>query len=431
MYKQIIFSALFLFILAPALFSQEGDKAKIEQERQDLQKEIREIEGMYSKVQGQTKQSLSQLNLIQRKLNVQNRYLSNISRELRFINDDLYLTNMEIYRLQKQLDTLKTQYAKSVVYAYKNRGSYNFLNFIFSANGFNDALKRIAYLKSYRAYREQQVQNIYETQKKIAQRRVEMLAKKDEQNKALTEKADQAKELEMTKKEQSAVVSKLRAQQKDLQKELTAKKKRDRDLKNQIDAIVRREIEAAKREAEKKAKADAANNPSVGTATGVDATRTAAAKSGSYLALNAEDIKLNEGFENNKGRLPWPVDNGKVKIKFGKYEYQIAENSRPLVDYNPGITISTPNGNSVKAIFEGEVASVTRIADEVVVVIRHGKYFTVYSNLSSASVSNGAKVSKGQVIGRAGMDDDGSGGKVDFMVLIEKKEQNPELWLRR
>lgn len=426
-----IFIGVWMLLLTLASVAQV-EKEKIEKEKQEIQNEIKEIEGMYNKVQGQTRQSINQLGLIKRKLDLQNRVLGTISREIKFINDDLYLSNIEIYRLQKQLDTLKEQYAKSIVYTYKNRGTFNFLNFIFSANGFADALKRIAYLRSYRAYRQQQVENIQETQRKIEQRKEEMIGKKNEKNKVLDAQADEAKKLEGTKREQSLVVNQLKSKQKDIEKELNAKRKRFRDLQNQIDAIVRRAKDEAIREAKRKAAEEAANKPKTTNAdVGAVSNKPAATPAKTnYLDLTEADVALNDNFELNKGKLPWPVA-GEVKLKFGRYEYYLSEKSKPLIDDNPGVTFSTNPGTPVKAVFKGEVAGVSRLADEVIVVIRHGKYFTTYSNLTGVTVKKGDQVSQGQVLGRAGNDDEGNGGKIDFILMDESKNVNPEVWLRR
>lgn len=430
-----LFTGLVLILLTLGAAAQGGDKEKIEKEKQELQNEIKEIEGMYNKVQGQTRQSINQLGLIKRKLDLQNRVLGTISREIKFINDDLYLSNVEIYRLQKQLDTLKEQYAKSIVYTYKNRGTFNFLNFIFSANGFADALKRIAYLRSYRVYRQRQVENIAETQKKIEQRKNEMIAKKNDKNKVLGTQSEEAKKLEATRREQSSVVSKLKSQQKDIEKQLAAKRKRSRELQNQIDAIVRRAKDEAIREAKRKAAEEAANKPADKPKTGnADVantnTKPATNTKTNYLDLTEADVALNDNFEQNKGRLPWPVV-GDVQLGFGRYEYFLSENSKPLIDDNPGVTFSTNPGTPVKSIFKGEVAGVTRLSDEVVVVIRHGKYFTTYTNLTGVTVKKGDQVSQGQVIGRAGTNEDGNGGKIDFILMDESRNVNPEIWLRK
>lgn len=450
MRKKIFLNLLLLTGFAGLVNAQPlQDKSQLERERKEIQKELSEIQEQYNKVKGQTKQTLGQLNILNRKMNLQEQYIGSINKELKGIDDDIYLSNLEIYRLQKQVDTLKTQYAKTVVYAYKNRSSYDYLNFIFSANSFNDAIRRISYLKSYRSYREKQVGVILETQKLIAHRKEQQLGRKQQKNVALENQTKQVQELAVQKKEKDAVVAQLKSKEKDLSKQMAAKKKKDRDLQNAITAIVRREIEAAKKEAEAKAKADAdakkkadeiakKNKPAENPSTNKPATNPTVAttpkrdevakKPDSYLNFNATDIALNNKFELNRAKLPWPVDNGIVTLHFGTNKI---DNTLLTFD-NPGITISTPSsGVAVKAVFDGEVSGVYNLGDGMAITIRHGKYFTTYSNLSSVSVSKGTSVKTGQQIGKAGKDDDGSGGQIDFILMIETRNVDPQPWLRR
>jgi murein hydrolase activator len=431
---QKLLIVLLLFFCVQTSFGQT-DKANMEKERQEIQQEIRELQSSLSKVKGQTKANLSKLRMLQQKLELQDRLIGNINKEIRIISDDIYTSNLEINRLQKQLDTLKSEYAKSVVYAYKNKSSYDFLNFIFSASSFNDALKRVSYLKSYRSYRQQQVTNIQETQKLIQDRKQQLLGKQTQKKSALQNQQQQMAALADQKKEKDAVVAKLKSQEKDLAKQMSVKRKRDNILKGQIAAIVRREIERARKEEEariaaaKKKEADANKNASTTTGTAATTTKKAAEpakKRTDYLVLNEGQAKLAANFVSNKGGLPWPVDNGIVSIPFGTSRVE------GLTMDNPGITISTPSaGTTVKAVFEGEVSAVSNTGDGMMVMIRHGKYFTVYSNLSSASVNRGDAVRTGQAIGRAAEADDGSGGQVDFMLMIETKNVNPQPWLKR
>jgi len=458
MKKNILLAILVFGLITSAKAQPVQDKSQLEKERQELQRELKEIQNAYNKVKGQKKQTLGQLTVLNKKINLQEQYINAISKEIKSIDDDVYLSNLEIYRLQKQLDTLKAQYARTVVYAYKNRSNYDYLNFIFSANSFNDAVKRVTYLKSYRAYREKQVATILETQDLIAQRKQQQLGRKEQKNTALGNQTKQVQELAEQKKEKDAVVSQLKSKEKELQGQIATKKKRDRDLQNAITAIVRREIEAArakaKAEADAKAKADAdakakadalakkntpatnpASNPSVTTKPTVTNPTTTVAKRNeptkkpdSYLDLNAKDVALNTSFQTNKARLPWPVDNGIVTMRFGNNQI---ENTKLTFD-NPGITISTPSaGVPVKAVFDGEVVGVYNLGDGMAVTIRHGKYFTTYSNLSGVSIAKGTAVKTGQQIGRAGKDDDGSGGQIDFILMIETKNIDPSPWLRR
>ncbi len=458
MRKKYFFSLLLLSGLAGIVGAQPiQDKTQLEKERKEIQKELNEIQGQYNQVKGQTKQTLGQLSILKRKINLQEQYINSINKELKGIDDDIYLSNLEIYRLQKQLDTLKTQYAKTVIYAYKNRSSYDYLNFIFSANSFNDAIRRISYLKSYRSYREKQVGVILETQQLIAHRKDQQLGRKQQKNVALGNQTKQVQELAVQKKEKDAVVAQLKSKEKDLSKQIAAKKKKDRDLQNAIVAIVRREIKAAEDAAKAKAKAEAdekkkaddlakknkpaenptskpgtnpvSTNPTTTTTTAATAKRNEPAKRPeSYLDFNATDVALNNKFELNRAKLPWPVDNGVVTMNFGNNKI---DNTLLTFD-NPGITISTASaGAPVKAVFDGEVVGVYNLGDGMAVTIRHGKYFTTYSNLTGVSVSKNAVVKTGQQIGRTGKDDDGGGGQIDFILMIETRNVDPKPWLRR
>ncbi len=471
MKKNIFLALLFSGITCLLAAQPPGqDKSRLEQERQDIQNELKEIQGLYDKVKGQRKQTLGQLNVLNRKINLQEQYIGSISKELRSIDDDIYLSNLEIFRLNRQVDTLKAQYARTVVYAYKNKSNYDYLNFIFSASSFNDVIKRIAYLKSYRSYREKQVATIVETKELIANRQQQQLGRKDQKKVALENQTSQVDELASQKKEKDVVITELKSKEKDLKGQIASKMKKDRDLKNAITAIVRREIEAARKEAEAKAvarakaEADAKRKADVeakkktedatakNTTTNAEAAKTenttraavktddnASAISGpsrttlvkkpdSYLDLNASDVALNNKFELNKSKLPWPVDNGIMTLRFGRNKID----GTLLTFDNPGITISTPTpGITVKSVFDGEVVAVYSIGDGMVITIRHGKYFTTYSNLSGVSVSKGSIVKTGQAIGKSGRDDEGVAGQIDFILMIETRNVDPQPWLRR
>ncbi len=425
--KRLFFLFVFVFIGAGFIYAQD-DKAQMEKERQEIQQELADLQKNYDQIKGQRSATLGQLSVLKRKIQVQERYLNNINREIRYLNDDIYYSTLEIIKMRKQLDTLKAQYSRSVVYAYKNRSNYDFLNFIFSATNFNDALKRIAYLKSYRSYREQQVNSIIETQQQIEKRKQLQIGQMNEKKMAIQNQAKQVQVLQGQKKEKDEAVNELRSQEKELKKQIASKQKRDRDLKSAILAIVRREAKKAEEEAKAKAKTkENVTTTDVGAANTNTRTATPAARPNSYLDLNAEDKKLNADFFRNKGILPWPVDQGVPTIHFGPY----AVEGTKLKGDNPGVTISTPMGTSVKSVFEGQVAGVYNLGDGMAVTIRHGKYFTTYSNLSSVNVSKGATVATGQVIGKAGQSDDGNGGQIDFILMIESKNVNPEPWLRR
>ena len=429
----IIFFILILFSFTTFAQQLAQDKSHVEKERVELQQEINTIQKDYKLIKGKAKASLGELNAITKQINLQERYINNISKEILLIDGDIYSSNLEIYRLKNQLDTLKTQYAKSVVYTYKNRSNYDYLNFIFSAVSFNDAMKRITYLKQYRDYREKQVEKIKETQALITQRQKQQLTKKENKNAALKNQNSQVAELSRQKNEKARVVKELKSQEKDLLKQLNAKRKRDNDMKNALNAILKRiekENKIAKKKEEDKNKRNITSKPITPVLTDKPTTSVAKSKEvkGS-IELNSGDIKLSGEFQQNKGRLPWPVDNGYVSIHFGPYE---VEGLKHVKGYNSGITIITDNpGQQVKAAFNGEVVAIHDLGDSKAVFLKHGKYLTTYGKLSSVSVSMGERVVTGQMVGRTGSADNGVGGQIDFMLLIENREQNPELWLKR
>src|SRR5215510_15150918 len=191
--KRSFFLLVFVFAGAGFLYAQ-GDKAQMEKERQDIQQELADLQKNYNQIKGQRSATLGQLSVLKRKIQVQERYLNNINREIRYLNDDIYYSTLEIIKMRKQLDTLKAQYSRSVVYAYKNRSTYDFLNFIFSASNFNDALKRVAYLKSYRAYRQQQVTSIISKQQEIATKRKQQEGEMNERKLAQQNQMKQVQE---------------------------------------------------------------------------------------------------------------------------------------------------------------------------------------------------------------------------------------------
>jgi septal ring factor EnvC (AmiA/AmiB activator) len=425
-----IFATFVFFLCTIAALAQEPTKDQLEKQRADLKKEIQATEKALIETQKTTKVNVGQLSLINKKLNLQDNVIRNISGEIQKLGDNIYLSQLEINKIKRILDTLKIEYAKSMVYAYKNRSNYDFLNFIFAANNFNDAIKRIAYLKSYRNYREMQAENILKTQALLEDKIQKLSGMKAQKKDVLDEKDKELEKLQKQKEEKASIVNQLKGRQKELSAQVREKRKQDAKLKNAITAMIRREIERAKAEAARKEKerlAAAAKNNKSNAASDKPATASKPAssiRSGSVLVSSEADRELNASFEKNKGALPWPAD-GYVISHFGPNQYPGG------IDYNnPGVSIGVKVGAPVKSIFDGEVTLVNYMDDKQVVFIKHGKYFTVYSNLASASVQRGDKVKTGQVIGKAGVNDDGN-GEVDFILMQESNNVNPESWLKR
>jgi len=425
----------FLFFCTSLAVVTGQSKDELERKRRQIQSEIDQLQQQQQLISKDKKAGIGQLNLIQSKLRKRYAVIENINQEVRLIDNSIFANNREIYRLQKQLDTLRSQYARTIEYAYKNRSSYDMLNFIFTSSSFNDAVKRAAYLKSYRQYREDQVASIRRTREELSVRIRQLSENKVQKSRTLEEQNLQKKMLEDEKREKAGFVNKLKAREKELSRELAAKRKLDRDLQAAIAAVVRREIQKA---ADERRKADAARrleeanaaSKPAGTTT-APAASTAAAKPAAparreaVLESTPEVTRVSVGFENNRRNLPWPVDAAMVTSGFGRRPIE----GTTLFEENIGITIATQQGAAVKSVFEGVVKSVFDVAGSMAVTIQHGKYFTTYYNLSSASVSKGSQVYMGQVIGKAGVNDDGD-GEIMFVVNNESTFVDPQGWLK-
>ena len=422
-----LYTTGFILLLFVALDGLAQSREDLERKRKEIQQEIASLQEAQTAISKDKKASVSQLKLIERKLKSRYAVINNLNDEMDLIDNTIFSNNREIYRLQKQLDTLKQQYAKTIEYSYKNRSSYDMLNFIFTATSFNDAVKRATYLKSYRKYRDEQVVNINRTQKELSER-IEMLsANKQEKGKVLEEQNKQKAILEGEQKEKNQFVSKLKAREKEIEKEVTAKKKVERSLQNSIAAIIKREIEAARRKAEEEARklaSSTAAKPAEKAPSAAPST-SAPVRKANILENTPEVTKVSVGFENNRGNLPWPVDKGTITSSFGRQRIE----GTKIDEDNSGITIQTLSGAPVKAVFEGVVTTVYDVAGSQTVTIKHGKYFTTYFNLSTVTVAKGAKVSMGQAIGKAAENFDGD-GEILFMLNEEMRFVNPEIWLK-
>lgn len=450
--KKILLLLTICFATVSSINAQGQTKDELQKKESDLKREITELTNQLTKYQVDRKSSVKAAAAVQRKIAAREELMNNISRQVKAIDETIYQNELEIYRMKKELDTLKTKYAQSIVFAYKNRSSYQALNFLFSATSFNDGLKRMTYLKSYRKLRETQVDNIVKTQNLLQQKMGSLTANKKEQTVVLQNQKGEIQNLEKDKKEKEQVVRDLKSQEKEITAQLRKKEKQRQDMKNTIAAIIRREtIEAEKREKLAKQKAlddekkrlaqeKAANKPdniakNDGGKTApkpkpviTSATTGLAGSNGEtrvYTTLEGSREGFEESIKFERRNLPWPVSIGTVVIPFGSYS-----SVGKIIGVNDGIDIALPVGTAVKAVADGKVSYVGDVGGEQVVIVKHGKYFTSYSHLSSVSVSREQMVKAGTVLGSSGTDDDGQ-GMMQFMVTNDKGTPlNPKSWLK-
>jgi septal ring factor EnvC (AmiA/AmiB activator) len=306
----------------------------------------------------------------------------------------------DIDSLKDRLDTMKAQYARNIVYAYKLRNNYEYLSFIFSATSFTDAFRRAQYFRAYHQYCEDQVVAIKSTQKLLTGKITGLEIARREKD-AVIEKQEKQKEvLEEEKNEKNAIVKTLKSKEKEITKELTVKSNAYKRVMSAVtnaigDVYVHKpsESSAAKKEVKK-------------------------------LELTPEGKRISGSFEDNKGHLPWPVEKASIKMHFGR------NTQGPVITNNPGLTLETEPATKVKAIFEGEVVRIFDIDGAWTVIVRHGKYFSVYSNLQSISVSRNQKIEADQLVGVAAKNAEGN-GEIDFILMQEIKNLDPEKWLKK
>jgi septal ring factor EnvC (AmiA/AmiB activator) len=441
-----LFSTL-LLVMAFAIGASAQTKEELQQKEKELQKEIADLNRSMNETQSNKKLSLKQLAIIRNKINKREELVNSINKQVRQMDETIFLNERDIYRLRKELDTLKVKYAKSIVFAYKNRSSYEYLNFLFSASSFNDAIKRMNYLKSYRQNREAQANAIVKSDKLLQVKIVDLSTSKKERLTALVSQSAQLKELQDDKKQQDQVVAELKGKEKELARQIADKDKQRRKVQDAFNAIIRRAIaDAQKKEAAAKQKAlddqkkaqnaadaTAKNNPPATARPKADNSEpvtgvTATNRDRAYTPLEStpEGKEMSINFENNKGRLPWPAATGVITARFGVTPIP----GTKLTRKTDGIEISLPVGSTVRSVADGIVIYAAEIDGEQALVVRHGKYFTSYSNMSSLSVSKDQEVKAGSVLGKSGTSIDGEGIMI-FSIMNDKGvQQNPELWLK-
>lgn len=447
--RKRLFSVFFLVSMMSFCAFAQNTREELQKKEQELQKEIADLNRMINETQNNKKISLKQLAIIKSKINKREELVNSINRQVRQMDETIFTNERDIYRLRKELDTLKIKYAKSIVFAYKNRSSYEYLNFLFSATSFNDAIKRVTYLKSYRQNRETQANAIMQSDQLLQQKISVLSSNKKERLGVLQTQSQQLKVLEADKKEQDQVVAQLKGKEKELARQVSDKEKQRQRVQQAFNAIIRREIEEAKKrelarqkaldDQKKAAAADLAKNntapkptkptkPSASLSNEPVTGVAAPARDRVYTPLEStpEEREMSINFENNKGRLPWPVSMGVVTAHYGIEKIAGTKLSRRT----DGIEISLPIGSTVRSVADGKVIWAGEVDGQQVLVVQHGKYFCGYQNLSSVSVSKDQEVKAGSVLGKSGISIDGEGILL-FSIMNDKSvQQDPENWLK-
>ena len=442
----ILFSTVVLSMQASAQAS--DSREDLQKQEQTLRKELEELNQLLEKTKKNKKNSLGQLEAIRSKISKRKSLINGIAKQVKILDDAIYNNQLDVQRLNKDLDTLKSRYQKSIVFAYKSRSGYEYLNFLFSAGSFNDAIKRITYLKSYRQNREAQASAIDLSQTDLNAKINILGANKKDRLKTLVVQNEQLKVLVVDQKEQDKIVKQLKSKEQEITAQVRQKEAQRKKMQSALLTIIRREtLEAERKEKERIAKLKSANdgakaavknnneatastktsakNSKVGNVEG-GLTSTTDNRPYSALETTEEGREASILFENNRGNLPWPVDRGNVYIHFGVENIPGTKLNRK----SDGIELALPKGSSVKSVANGVVKYTGDINGDLTVFIQHGKYFSTYTHLSSINVSKDQEVRAGTTLGKSGINLDGEGALL-FMINNEKGVFfDPESWLK-
>lgn len=404
-YVSIFFFALLLL----CEFSFAQTKRELQLRRDKLQKEIDNANKQLVLLSKSKSVTLAQLNELKKKISLRQKLIGTINTEISSLGNEIEKTSGELHSLEDQMIHLKQEYATMIQFAHKNQDRYERLMFVFASADFNQAFKRIKYFQEINEYRRQQAAMIDSTQNKLTNKKSDLETQKTEKLQLRNQEVQQKKNLDKEKQEQDKMIVKLQDREQKLRKDLAEKQKAKQRLERSIENLVRKEIEAAR----KKAVASGKKNV---TSTNV-------------FSLTPEAQKLSSNFSGNKGSLPWPVESGTISSSFGEHPHP---SLKGVIIKNDGIDIETAKGNAARAIFGGEVSGTIDIPGSgAAVIIRHGEYISVYSNLQQVFVKKGDVVITKQKIGSIGDNDDGDKAEINLQIWKGFSKLNPQLWLTR
>ncbi|MEY4835898.1 MAG: hypothetical protein RI980_2013 [Bacteroidota bacterium] len=413
--------ALFVLFFSFSATAQIDEKEKLEQRKEQLQRELSEAK---TKLQNEKKKEKSVLKEIagqEAQIKISEKIISTIAKQARILDDNIYLTQLEINKLNKDLKIMKEDYAKMIVKSYKSRSEQSRFMFVLSSTSFLQAYKRVQYMKQYAGYRKRQAEEIKVKQARLGVAVGELQTNKKEKEVVIVEKTKIKAEHEKLKQEKVATAKLI---QKDKKKIAADIAKMDKERKS-IDKKIKKMINDAIAAENKK---NAAKKKAAATASGNTAPVKTAPVSSTKIELTPEGKLSSDSFKANKGQLPWPTEKGYISTGYGDQPHPDYSN---IVIHNSGIDITTDSGSSARAVFAGEVSGVqvSQTTNTYTVLVRHGDFFTAYSNLSSVSVSVGNKVSAKQTLGKIKTNAKGN-SVLKFVINQNTTVLNPKSWLK-
>lgn len=421
-------------LTALTAFGQKSAKVRqLEEQRKKALAEVEMTNQLLKETTLTAQNSLNRLNLLSQQILARKKVISLLNQEVDEIDNQIAASRREINKLEKELAEKRTNYGKSAQSLYKRRNSQDKLLFILSADNFAQSMRRMRYLREYSEWQKRQATDIIDKQTEINLKQQQLEKTRTEKNALLGTREEEAQKLQTEESSQKVEVQELSKKQKQLKDELSKKQKQANTLNRQIEQqiaeeIARAEAEAkAARERERRAREKAKDEGKEPAPEPIREERVAETKGG--YAMTKAEKKLSDDFASNQGRLPFPVT-GRYTI-VGTFGEQQHSELKYVRTNNSGIDIQTTPGGDARAIFNGEVTRVFVVPGyNNSVIVRHGNYLTVYSNLSQVYVKAGDKVSTRQAIGKIFTDTEaGNATILHFQLWKEKTKLNPTPWL--
>lgn len=439
--KYLLLALTLVWLSGTTLQAQTNKKIEqLKKERTALKKQIGESEKLLTTTRKDVSAQLGNLALINAKITEQQKYVDGIRGEVSLLAGSIDTLGRQLALLRADLTACKQKYRRAVMYMNNNRLLQNKWTFVLMASNFRQMYRRMRYASDYTKHLRAQGEIIKEKEKAVKAKQVQLQAAKAEKDRLLATAREEHKTLEGQKAQRQGVVNELNKKQAQLKSSIAQARKKSNNLDARIDQLVRQEIaaaearrkkaEAARRaaEARRRKEQEAREKAAAAKGKGGAARNTAPAKKSSraatprYEAEDTADRTLTGNFAANRGRLPVPISGSyAVTSRYGQYN---VEGLSGVTLDSKGINLTASRGAQARCVYDGEVSAVANIGDSYIVIVRHGSYYSVYSNLSGVSVRRGQRVSTRQTLGTVAAD--ASGNSTLHFQLRRKNGNNAE-----
>ncbi len=390
-------------------------RKNLENERKQLLRDIKIANNLLKTTTRSKAAALNRLYTLQSQINKREELVQVLNRELVLVDSNIIRTKGVVDALNEDINNLEQEYGEMARQAYRQKTNNSKLLFIFSAKEFNQAFKRWQYIKQYDRFRQKQAELIVQTKETLSSKINALGKQRQEKELLIVEAEEQANKLLIEKENKNNILKSLKKDEKRIRADLTGKQRSHNQLNDAIEDIIRTEITLNRKQA---------RNPEARIK-----SNTKSKNKSKPSEARPEAKNLSKTFTANRGRLPWPVKKGIITGHFGNQPHPTLKKIKIT---NNGIDIQTAPGANVRAVFSGEVSGVQFIPGfNYMTIIKHGKYYTVYSNLEEVTVNKGEWVKTNQSIGRLSIDEKSNTSEVHFEVWNGKKRMNPVRWIRR